>query len=162
MTASRYFRQGQKARRAREPRESCRFKAVDIVRDWTAGWDSEDAEIAAAAKEAARPRWGDATSRARGEWDKSATAWVLRGEAPTIYVFADMRRYGESLGPRAQSHGWGIEFEPLAEGADLSTPEAVQRAGIQAVRKVLLRRLAEIDAIADADGNLLTQPADPR
>lgn len=45
MTASRYFKQGQNARRAGEARESCRYKAIDIVSSWTAGWDDTDAGL---------------------------------------------------------------------------------------------------------------------
>jgi ribosome modulation factor len=37
---SKYSEQGAKAFRSGEPRESCRYKAADIVREWMAGWNS--------------------------------------------------------------------------------------------------------------------------
>ncbi len=41
---SNYRDQGAKAFSRREPRESCRFKAADIVSEWTAGWDAAKAD----------------------------------------------------------------------------------------------------------------------
>lgn len=47
MSTNRFYTQGEKARRAGESRESCRYKASDIVRDWREGWDAADAELSA-------------------------------------------------------------------------------------------------------------------
>jgi hypothetical protein len=50
---SKYRRQGATAFADNEPRHSCRYKAVDIIREWQAGWDG-----AAALSNAASPPTG--------------------------------------------------------------------------------------------------------
>lgn len=156
MPDTKYTRLGRKARASNEPRESCRFKAADIVRDWQAGWDAEDAERREHERRAMVPRWEDQTSHSRGSIDRRAATWGLRGDAPSIIAMDAGVYRGEQAGPRVSVHAWGIDraemtIEPGSEPGD------IQRAAITEVRRILRERLAELDAIADDEGNLLAE-----
>jgi ribosome modulation factor len=67
-TTSKYIQQGRRAHALRESRESCRFKAADIVRDWQSGWDAAAAEYVEKKRRAAIPRWQDTTHSSPLDW----------------------------------------------------------------------------------------------
>lgn len=151
-TVSKYFKQGLQAQCDRKPRESCRYRAEAIVTEWVRGWDAGRQRDLDREARANTPRWTDVTSRYQDTRDTPATAWQIQGKAPWVWVSADAKEYGVSIGPRVTCHAWGIEKAHLVPGADLDDPDQVQRAAIQTVREVLEARLAELDRAAEALG----------
>ena len=84
-----YFKMGRVAFLRGEARESCRFKAADIVRKWTAGWDAASADeqqqavqraehFARLAEQKKVFRWEDSTPYSQGQRGVvEPTSWTL-------------------------------------------------------------------------------------
>jgi ribosome modulation factor len=136
----RYEEQGRTAFRRGESRESCRYKAADIVRNWQKGWDEASAFAADERRLAAIPRWVEAYV---GRTNK---CFVLRGDAPQITI----ERRGDERW-RFQATGCGIESQSLGT----TDAEDAQREAVVKVREILTARLDHLDKIADLDGRLI-------
>lgn len=145
---NKYRRQGERARGRGESRESCRYKAPEIVSEWQAGWDAADARIAERLRWEAEPRWEDTTSYSQGErGTREPDSWSLVGDVIRLNVHKS-RHYGGrwiATSQAAQLYDHRLEA---------SNAEEAQREGIVAVRRAFEEALAKIDSYADADGRL--------
>lgn len=147
---SKYEEQGAKAFRGGHTRESCRYKAADIVREWLAGWDAAIEQRTEAKRKAAIPRW---EGHGGDPWTgKPSTSWHLCGEAPKIYIHHE-RYIGDPDAWFASVHEWGIER------VDLGTTdhELAKRHAITRVREVMEERLTALVNLARTDGTLRSE-----
>jgi ribosome modulation factor len=150
---NRYRVQGAKAFKDNQPRESCRYKAADIVREWQAGWDDAKAKRDEAKRAAAVPRWEEYGSRGWGPDRTPPTEYHLKGDAPRLSVHH--KQYEDQAEWFVSCHDFGIEGEPL------NTREAhrAKKLAVVRVRGIMHERLAQLAGIAEVDGTLLSEVA---
>jgi ribosome modulation factor len=152
MTATtRHRSEGTSAHRKGIKRGECPYTRADLKTAWQAGWDEAEAQVVARAESAKVPRWVDATNRTQDHRDKPENAWRLQGDAPHIHVF--QREHDQQW--VAECVDQGISYIRLGLPTTCSRGR-VQSAALLAVTKVLKTRYDRAVAIADVEGNLLT------
>jgi ribosome modulation factor len=145
--ASKYWAQGARAFGRSEARESCRYKAADIVREWQDGWDAAQAKRAESERAAAVVRWQEYGARLYG----APTQYHLRGDAPQITVHH--RQYDEANEWHVSCLEYGIKDAALGT----TDAEAAKRLAVVRVRGIMHERLTALTGIAEVDGSLLTE-----
>jgi hypothetical protein len=149
---NRYRAQGERAFKNNETRESCRFKAADIVREWTAGWDAAKARRGEAQRKAAIPRWEAYGARGWGENATPPTAYYLKGDAPSLVVHR--QQYSDDATAWFVSeHRFGIEGVALGT----TDPDEAKRLAVLKVRAILQERDEALRAISCFSGALLSE-----
>jgi ribosome modulation factor len=149
---SKYREQGARAFTSNQTRESCRYKAADIVREWTAGWDDAQARTAESKRKAAIPRWEEYGSRGWGPDRTPPTEYCLSGDAPRIIVHH--KQYEDQTVWFVSCHGYGIEDERLGAYDSVTA----KRQAILRVREILLMRRTALLEISDPEtGDLLSE-----
>lgn len=156
-----YKQQGIRARANNEPRESCRYKAEDIVQQWCAGWDEENKRLLdirhGRAVVDAVLRWEDVTSYAQGERGNiPPKTWSLR--------CSRLVGVGLTVTRNRDIAGWVIRITGLSADSDTHEIDNVPASeakvkGLARLRRLLAERITALNGVVPV---LDERPDDPK